>query len=427
VGEIEVFHNSEVGDTVLSTDEMEALPMVGRKPWPKSKSKSGMNKVSKGPDEGYGNTASRVMKLPMSPDPAMLKFDRDNKKDTLVTWLPYSSIDVVFNHENVYANHQNHNPAFISYNFTHTRPNEIPKSKWHPKWFSLVEDDDTEEIKPVTPSVKLLPAMKASTVQHLRTGLSDELKEAIRMNRQNAGMDTSWAHQPDFVKSIELFLDMWEIWMQLDIDMEPLQDIFQAEVKEYQDGIFKPEPQSSEGQRSRSKVKGQDDIKGQDDDNSQHDSTDGPEFEDDDEKYFQDFIKQTFRDDFKRRYCNIYGAPNFGGELQTKGGVINPVLENQVSILQDLKKSVLLYKKTKFESLVKRGYIFEGFPVHISDPEPEVVRLQLMRLPEFQSYLKNTNDDIMHTVVCKLYALPAKLLSGWVYIGIQLPAPKDDG
>ncbi|CAK0807652.1 unnamed protein product [Prorocentrum cordatum] len=111
----QVFCNSEVGDKVLSADEMEALPMVGRKPWPKSKAKSGKNKQDRRP-EPDGNAASRAMKLPMSPDPSMLKFDKkDSKDNTLVTWLPYLSIDVVFNNENVYANHQNHNPAFISY------------------------------------------------------------------------------------------------------------------------------------------------------------------------------------------------------------------------------------------------------------------------------------------------------------------------
>jgi len=419
----EVLCNSEVRDTVLSTAEMEALPMVGRKPWPKSLSKPGRNKQGRKADVD-GNAASRAMTLPLSPDPSMLKFDTDNKhskENMLVTWLPYSSIDVVFNNENVYANHQNHNPAFISYDFMDSRPADVPKSKWHAKWMRFVEEDDTEDslkIKPVTPSVKLPPAMSSSSVNTLRVSLLDELKQTVSLNRQNAGMDTVWAHHPDFVESIGLYLDIWESWLQLDIDMEPVHNIFRSEADEYKTGLFtreEPPTVSSGGpDKPDTTISGQDDADGPDDDNGLDEDDEAP----DGEAYFNKFMRRTFGEDFKRRYCNIYGTPYSVDE--------NPILSNQMDILRTLRDKVESFRGSKFQTLVKRGYVFDGFPVHFTEPDPEVVRLRLMRLEEFQECLTDGNDDIQHTIVCKLYPLPAKLLSGWVYIGTQKPISMND-
>jgi len=288
----------------------------------------------------------------------------------------------------------------------------------------FVEEEDGLEIKPVTPSVKLPPQMPGSNVNSLRVGLLDTLMQTISLNRQNEGMDTVWAHHPDFVESIEDFLDIWDLWLQLDIDMEPVQNIFKDAADEYKKAIFEREDnttQSSERQdKMKTTVNGQDDANGQDDDNGQDDPADDPiEEERRQDNIDNKFIIRTFRDDFKKRYCNIYGSPNSGN--QAKGETNNSILEDQNKILKELRKKVRSHRTSRFQALVKRGYLFEGFPVHFTDPDPGIVRLRMMRLDKFKKYLSDDNDDIQHTVVCKLYALPGRLLSCWVYIGIQKP------
>merc|ERR1712146_370351 len=64
------------------------------------------------------------MKLLIAPDYKMLGDEK------LVTDLPYDSIDIVFNRDNVWANHQNHHPACMTYDFDGNEWDDDRGSKW---------------------------------------------------------------------------------------------------------------------------------------------------------------------------------------------------------------------------------------------------------------------------------------------------------
>merc|ERR1712083_778395 len=74
---------------------------------------------------------------------------------------------------------------------------------------------------------------------------------------------------------------------------------------------------------------------------------------------------------------------------------------------------------------IRRGFKFEGFPVHFSTPDPDTIRQYLMTLPDYKSYIDDTEDDINYTIVCMMKPLPGGILSVWLYIGIQKPADSD--
>merc|ERR1712118_328533 len=76
-----------------------------------------------------------------------------DKESMLVNWLPYDSIDVVFNNKNLYANRQNHNPALIKYDFPDdTKEFEERKDQW----LAFLQPEDLEKMD--AKSIKINPA-----------------------------------------------------------------------------------------------------------------------------------------------------------------------------------------------------------------------------------------------------------------------------
>eukprot|EP00913_Durusdinium_trenchii_P020277 g19050.t1 len=137
----------EAEDCRVHLEDMESLPTVGRMPKPKTRS----DKAKKKDEEPGRERLKRELieqreGLPIAPKRKMLQdpafsdcafsahicsygarvstyceglLDSSNHKpaqeEQLVTWLPYDSIEVVFNDKNVWANRQNHHPACITY------------------------------------------------------------------------------------------------------------------------------------------------------------------------------------------------------------------------------------------------------------------------------------------------------------------------
>merc|ERR1712060_667723 len=101
----------EVEDARIKLEDMDSLPTIGRMPKPKSKVNSKAKQEAESREKLKEWQQSHRDHLPTAPMQTMLE------KDKVVNWLPYDSIEVVFNRDKLYANLQNHHPACISYDF----------------------------------------------------------------------------------------------------------------------------------------------------------------------------------------------------------------------------------------------------------------------------------------------------------------------
>jgi centrosomal protein CEP76 len=432
--DMELFQTSQVADgEVLAAQE--TLPMVGRKPWPKVK--SGKNKAPVGGSgrEGGTESASEVLLLPMAPDLEMLKFQyapdpkksdpkksdpKDFADSTLVTWLPYSSIDVVFNDKSLWANQQNHHPGCITYDMDEQRHG--PKAKWKPKWVPLNEsgNEDTK-FEPITPQVKLLPPLKGSQAQGLEDDLLSELRQTIALFRQTRGNDTAWDQKEELVSKIRKYLDIWELWMQLDIDNPEVKEFFKDDIEKYLRKLTTPHEDHDEAQDKKSKQSRDDTESKRSAKTSSGGAGAGGVVDD---RHVGKFIRENFKEDFLKRYCNIYGSPDFVDTPLEKEP--DSYQKDQKARIDDLKLQVGEFlKESQKVWPVKRGLKFDGFPVHFSDPDREQVRQYFMNMKQFLNAAEDEADDVVHTVVCKLFPLPGRVLSVWVYIGWQKSVTED--
>eukprot|EP00971_Amphidinium_carterae_P216744 4302780-Amphidinium_carterae.1 len=165
-----LFGDDEVQDVTLTTEDVEALPTIGR--MPRAKQKAG----SKASDSKREQMKEKLIKqrelLPTAPKQELLD------KETLVDWLPYDSIDVVFNETNLYANRQNHHPACIFYDFNDT-------SAWQP----LLRDDEDRKTHPfnyLRKDVTIDPALSANVIERIRSDLEIEMTSNITLYRFKA-------------------------------------------------------------------------------------------------------------------------------------------------------------------------------------------------------------------------------------------------
>ena len=87
-------------------------------------------------------------------------------------WLPYDSIDVVFNADQLWANHQNHHPACITYTFEDAVPVNAQENT-EGTWAALLSEEERKQIaiNPVTANVLMEAPMKPALVQKLKDQL----------------------------------------------------------------------------------------------------------------------------------------------------------------------------------------------------------------------------------------------------------------
>jgi centrosomal protein CEP76 len=104
---VEEFWEAEVPDITIGADEIEQLPTVGRTPKAKVKVKK---ETASAAEKMKEQLMAQREKLATAPLRRLI-----DPEASLVDWLPYDSIEIVFNNVNVWANHQNHHPACIMY------------------------------------------------------------------------------------------------------------------------------------------------------------------------------------------------------------------------------------------------------------------------------------------------------------------------
>jgi len=142
--------------------------------------------------------------------------------DTLVNYLPYDSIDVIFNMKNVWANHQNHHPALIKYDLPAENADYKKNDPWYP--FVLPQDrkqmiHESIEIDPLGDgNVSLQKPLDSARAASLRLGIVAELEENLRLYRSKLGVDCIFEKHEYVLRELTNFLEMQELLATLDPD-----------------------------------------------------------------------------------------------------------------------------------------------------------------------------------------------------------------
>mmetsp|Transcript_98361 Transcript_98361/g.220198 ORF Transcript_98361/g.220198 Transcript_98361/m.220198 type:complete len:1301 (+) Transcript_98361:36-3938(+) len=201
----------EVRDVTLEAEDIDGLPTVGRVPRAKQRV-AAKSKLAARERLKAELTAQRE-KLPQAPKPEMLNMD-EGAGGTFVDWLPYDSIDIVFNMEHLYANHQNHHPACIKYDF------EVVDD-WSPL---LKNEEDTKlyKVEYINTDVLIDPPLKLELITRLERDMITEMEENMRLFRGKRGHDTFFDRPDDLKAILSNFLHVHEQIRRLDIDFCPI-------------------------------------------------------------------------------------------------------------------------------------------------------------------------------------------------------------
>lgn len=407
----------EVQDKFLRADELSTLPVSDRRPAAKQKVRR--DGTQKGKADAQMMEAERKrLGQAIWPNQEVLVEDK-----TLVYWLPYESIDVVFNSENLWANHQNHHPACITYDLE------------EPQWAKFISDeqmdDDEDEfhIEPVARQVKVMPEMKPDQVDNLETRLKDELIQNLMLYRLSKGMDTIFHDPPDLIDQIKLFLEIQDLWLQVDPDyvqsrypgLSQLRGQSEEEEEESssddEDSPRRKVSSTRRGQMSRLRTRNTMNLLRKTRGTGVF--TTEEQREENTRVKVHDFIKHTL----KPRHCNALGSPYFEKGAES----FRPYVNKQDELFSKVESKVTTFLDMPDGSWnIKRGMKFEGFPVHFSSPDPDTIRQYLMALPDYRSYIDDKDDDIHYTIACMMKPLQGAILSVWVYIGIMTPVDSDN-
>ncbi|CEM39026.1 unnamed protein product [Vitrella brassicaformis CCMP3155] len=199
--------DTEVKDQTVREDEYDSLPHMSNIPRPKrTTAKVAPRKKSRVSREAQQREhAQRRAQKPYAPQMDLVRVD-----DTLVP-VPYETIEVVFNHERVFGNLQNHHPACIKYDF------ENPQ-QWRDLNQLLSHQDYPERIDAdVTPG----PALRPHTCEREAAKLVGELCENIRMYRARLGLETLFDNSEPLTDKIRDYLDLLEQRHNLSPEFDP--------------------------------------------------------------------------------------------------------------------------------------------------------------------------------------------------------------
>jgi len=351
----------ELPDVCIGLDELENLPTVGRQPKPKMRVQA-KKKKEEGREALRKALIARRESLDIAPNKEMLR------ESTVVSWLPYDSIDVVFNDKNLWANRQNHHPACIKYDFPIGEQAEPSADGW--KWEPFLKHQDTSDmIIPIAPNVSVQPPLRPNIVDRLRNDLRNEMIQNLLLYRGKKGKDTYFDHGDELMSQLEKFLDIQEIWLQIDPDCPKATQLLETKEEDL-----------TETQRN---IRDTVDVR-------QWNKQGSPFFLDEAERY------QQYRADQDRLW----------GELEHNTRAFCSRIKNAFP--------------------TKRGKCFRGFPAHFSTSEHELIRNYLMELDLYKEFIDMASEDIFYSIECRIYPLLGGVLSVWLYIGIQ-EASKDDG
>mmetsp|Transcript_70355 Transcript_70355/g.153301 ORF Transcript_70355/g.153301 Transcript_70355/m.153301 type:complete len:1300 (+) Transcript_70355:110-4009(+) len=351
---------NEIADVLLSQEDIDTLPTVGRIPRPKMKSTT---KQVNPRDKMKQEMLKQRAKNKMAPNPKLME------DGNLVEWLPYDSIDVIFNNHNLWANRQNHHPACIRY--------DLDKDSTEgalPAWEPLLKAEMTAEEKvkykwtPINQEVVMDPAQPFHAIELREKEMIAEMEENMRLSRGKRGLDTFFERSEKLLRQLDTFLILLDRMRKLDIDFCPWA---------HQDPAA-----WTESQRYLLKLR----------------------FGTDDE--------QEMKNNIYNRHGSAFTQSSRYVAYQKETDRAWRKLANQVE--------TTYLNKGGFNGVL-RGKVLKGFPVHFSTSDKEEVRGYLTNLPEYQDILTKDSEGTIFTIHCKMFAMLGGVQSFWLYIGVHEP------
>eukprot|EP00425_Heterocapsa_triquetra_P030976 CAMPEP_0195099282 /NCGR_PEP_ID=MMETSP0448-20130528/58188_1 /TAXON_ID=66468 /ORGANISM="Heterocapsa triquestra, Strain CCMP 448" /LENGTH=1293 /DNA_ID=CAMNT_0040134149 /DNA_START=29 /DNA_END=3910 /DNA_ORIENTATION=+ len=345
--------DNEIADMRLGLEDIEGLPTVGRMPKPKQKVAS--KKKAGARDKLREHLIAQRENLPQAPKKELLK------EELLVDWLPYDSIDVVFNDTQLYANRQNHHPACITFDF---EEQEEEQRSWSP--LLSEEDRQTYKWRPINTQVVIDPAVRKERLAVMEQDMVSELEENMRLYRQKAGLDTFIEKGEKLIFQLDYFLSLLEEMRGLDLDHCPLWKIPEEEWKPEDWAVCKWGCGSLTKQYN---------------------------------KHGMAFTDST--DSATDRYKGYDDA--------------------QKSKWERIIEEVWKFLKSQEAFPTSRGKVFKGFPVHFSTSDPEEIRTYLMQNDEYQELLNRKGEGLLFTIYSRMFGMLGGIQSTWLYFGVQIP------
>lgn len=372
----------EVEDARIRVEDMAGLPTIGRMPKPKMRAdKKKENKGEKEREE----MLHRRMAEAVAPD---FKLVEPSK---LVDWLPYDSIEVVFNADNLWANRQNHHPACITYDLEVSSDDEAPAKESgkekkeekvkYKKWRPLIQaDEDEKRLKDlvtasvISPNVSMQPELSGIIVENIRKDLLIEMQQNIELHRSKKGVDTifdSGVTPTQLTEQLDQFLFIHEKFSQIDPDFPAVAELLNA---------YPPVNNPVQAMTMEEQMT--------------------PE----------EFIVRIL----KPSRWNNKGSPFFSAATESS----NYNLDQQQR-WTELFELIAEFQLQLPNFPTKRGKKFSGFPVHFNTSEADSIREYLMSDSTYRQMIDNEDEDTTYTVYCKIYPLLGGVLSVWFYIGVQ--------
>ncbi|CAD7945417.1 unnamed protein product [Amoebophrya sp. A25] len=194
--------DSEVADARLTLDTLE-IQVVGRPPRAKQRAKQG-GKKTLGRDELKRIMMEKASSMVFAPNMDLLV-----EGETLVTELPYVTLECVFNMQNVWANRQNQHPACIVFNIDEPL-------QWDPFLSPSKQGQDQYAIPYVDHDVIVPPPIKVPIADSMTENILSEMKENMRLYRAKKGLDCYFDERPVLLRTLSNFIDMLEERMNLD-------------------------------------------------------------------------------------------------------------------------------------------------------------------------------------------------------------------
>lgn len=355
-----------VADMLVAGDD-EDLPTVGRAPRPKQRAASAQSAR----DKSKQDMIATREQVPTAPKQELLQED-----STLVDWLPYDSIDVVFNNQNIWANHQNHHPACITYDLEDSKTlgstDDDDDSTKSAGWLAFLstEEKKTCKLDAINFQVMTETAWPSKIASEKQEQLIGDICENIRLLRGRNGLDSNFDQRSQLHSQLELFVDIHETLRSLDIDYCPILDKEREHWTESETYLF--------------------DV----------------------------LLKQEGR--YNRQGTAFNAKARAGGEADNEL-VKQSIRMDEKKTWAKLLRQIEDFRKRKHIFPTKKEKKFNGFPLHFSTTAKDTIRHYLMANDEFRNLINESNEDVLLTVFCKVFPLWGGFSSTWLFFGIQLP------
>lgn len=399
---------------------MASLPTIGR--MPKAKIRSDGKDKKKGRDAQIeANKTSR--------DKSVVAPDKKLMGDNAVTWLPYDSIEVVFNGENCWANRQNHHPACITYDFEDEeeiveeapakggkKSDEARVIKKPRRWEPLLKKEEESlkaQVKPIAPNVSIQSALPPTIVESLRKELIIEIKQNIELHRSKQGVDVQWEVKSETLEEqLWAFLDIHEKWMYIDPDFPKVAALLQDSEKDTEQKTTQAQNVPKTGEPNvavtdAAAPKADPAAPAAEAKKAKKDDSGGGDPIAERKKFILEILKP--------KSWNRRGSPYFKGSSSE----YRNYLKSQTEKWDDLCQKIDTFNAGADNFPTRRGKKFRGCPCHFNTSEHESIRQYLSKCTEFEKFINLQDEDVIFTVECRIYPLLGGVLSVWLYVGVQ--------